>query len=58
LAGAALEAPPDTLRWDNGAFVGDGGAQTIADLAAYAFGTAALPPGMEAGLDAQTVYRD
>ena len=58
LAGAALEASPDTLRWDNGAFVGDGGAQTIADLALYAHGTGALPPGVEGGLDAQTVYRD
>jgi carbon-monoxide dehydrogenase large subunit len=58
LAGAALEASPDTLRWDSGAFVGDGGSQTIADLAGYAYGTGPLPPGVEAGLDAQTVYRD
>jgi carbon-monoxide dehydrogenase large subunit len=58
LAGAALETSPDTLRWDNGAFVGDDGAQTIADLALYAHGTGALPPGVEGGLDAQTVYRD
>jgi aerobic carbon-monoxide dehydrogenase large subunit len=58
LAGAALETSPDGLRWDNGAFVGDGGAQTIADLALYAHGTGELPPGVEGGLDAQTVYRD
>jgi aerobic carbon-monoxide dehydrogenase large subunit len=58
LAGAALETSPDTLRWDSGAFVGDGGTQTIADLALYAHGTGALPPGVEGGLDAQTVYRD
>jgi carbon-monoxide dehydrogenase large subunit len=64
LAGVAMETPPERLRWDNGAFVsegtGDGGgrAQTIADLALYAHGTGALPPGVEAGLDAQTVYRD
>ena len=58
LAGAALETDASTLRWDNGAFVGDGGTQTIADLAMYAHGTGALPPGMEGGLDAQTVYRD
>ena len=32
--------------------------QTIADLALYAHGTGALPPGVEGGLDAQTVYRD
>ncbi len=37
----------------------DGGAiKTIADLALYAHGTGALPPGVEGGLDAQTVYRD
>jgi carbon-monoxide dehydrogenase large subunit len=58
LAGAALETAPDGLRWDNGAFVGDGGTQTIADLALYAHGTGPLPPGVEGGLDAQTVYRD
>jgi aerobic carbon-monoxide dehydrogenase large subunit len=61
LAGAALGAPPDSLAWDNGAFVaqGDGAeAKTIADLALYAHGTGALPPGIEGGLDAQAVYRD
>jgi carbon-monoxide dehydrogenase large subunit len=58
LSGAALEPAPDGLRWDNGAFVGDGGIQTIADLALYAHGTGELPPGVEGGLDAQTVYRD
>jgi len=64
LAGVAMEMPPERLRWDNGAFVSDGdgdGAgrvQTIADAALYAHGTGALPPGVEAGLDAQTVYRD
>jgi carbon-monoxide dehydrogenase large subunit len=61
LASVAMEVPEDGLRWDNGAFVGAGGsteAQTIADLALYAHGTGALPPGVEGGLDAQTVYRD
>jgi len=61
LAGAALGTAPDTLRWEGGAFVaaGDGAdAKTIADLALYAHGTGALPPGVEGGLDAQTVYRD
>ena len=33
-------------------------ARTIADIAPYAHGTGALPPGVEGGLDAQTVYRD
>jgi len=58
LAGAALDTPPDSLRWDNGAFVGPGGSRTIADLALYAHGSGQLPPGVEGGLDAQTVYRD
>jgi aerobic carbon-monoxide dehydrogenase large subunit len=58
LAGAAMETSPDSLQWSDGAFVGDGGSQTIADLALYAHGTGALPPGVEGGLDAQTVYRD
>ena len=56
LAGAALET--DDLEWDNGAFVGNGEMRTIADIALYAHGTGALPPGVEGGLDAQTVYRD
>ena len=61
LAGVALGASAESLRWDNGAFVADGdgsGTQTIADLALYAHGSGALPPGVEGGLDAQTVYRD
>jgi carbon-monoxide dehydrogenase large subunit len=61
LAGVALGAAPESLSWDNGAFVatGDGAeAQTIAELALYAHGSGALPPGVEGGLDAQTVYRD
>ena len=58
LAGAALETDPAALRWENGAFVGEGGQQTIADAAMYAHGTGELPPGVEGGLDAQTVYRD
>ncbi len=63
LAGAALEAPPETLTWSNGAWVsGDGNdptqVKTVEDLALYAHGTGALPPGVEGGLDAQTVYND
>jgi aerobic carbon-monoxide dehydrogenase large subunit len=63
LAGMALEAPPESLKWFNGAWVaadGDDPAQvkTIEDVALYAHGTGALPPGVEGGLDAQTVYRD
>ena len=61
LAGVALDAPPDSLKWANGAFMRDGDTgelKTIADIALYAHGTGALPPGVEGGLDAQTVYRD
>jgi carbon-monoxide dehydrogenase large subunit len=58
LAGVALDARPDALRWENGAFVADGESRTIADMALYAHGSGALPPGVEGGLDAQTVYRD
>jgi carbon-monoxide dehydrogenase large subunit len=63
LAGMALEAPPESLTWSNGAWVaGDGSdpaqVKTVEDLALYAHGTGALPPGVEGGLDAQTVYRD
>jgi aerobic carbon-monoxide dehydrogenase large subunit len=61
LAGAALGAEPESLRWGGGAFTSAGDppeSQTIADLALYAHGTGALPPGVEGGLDAQTVYRD
>jgi aerobic carbon-monoxide dehydrogenase large subunit len=63
LAGMALDAAPDTLNWSNGAWTsGDGSdparAQTIEDIALYAHGTGALPPGVEGGLDGQAVYRD
>ena len=61
LASVAVGTAPEKLTWENGAFVatGDGAQpQTIADLALYAHGTGALPPGVEGGLDAQTVYRD
>jgi carbon-monoxide dehydrogenase large subunit len=58
LAGVALQASPESLQWDNGAFVAESGTQTIADIALYAHGSGALPPGVEGGLDAQTVYRD
>ena len=60
LAGAALETPPDSLTWANGAFFSTSDpsqAKTIADVALYAHGTGVLPAGVEGGLDAQTVYR-
>jgi carbon-monoxide dehydrogenase large subunit len=58
LAGAALETSADALQWHDGAFVGSEGTRTIADMALYAHGSGALPPGVEGGLDAPTVYRD
>ncbi|HYH90474.1 MAG TPA: molybdopterin cofactor-binding domain-containing protein [Solirubrobacteraceae bacterium] len=58
LAGMALDAAPESLQWSNGAWAAGGELKTIEDLALYAHGTGALPPGVEGGLDAQTVYRD
>ncbi len=61
LAGVELETPAEELSWDNGAFVtrtDPARSRTIADVALYAHGSGALPPGVEGGLDAQTVYRD
>ena len=63
LAGMALDAAPETLEWSNGWWVGgdDGDpahVKTVEQIALYAHGTGALPPGVEGGLDAQTVYRD
>jgi carbon-monoxide dehydrogenase large subunit len=61
LASVALDTPAEGLKWSGGAFVSDKEStevKTIADLALYAHGTGALPPGVEGGLDAQAVYRD
>jgi carbon-monoxide dehydrogenase large subunit len=63
LAGMALGAAPETLTWSSGAWVaGDGSdpteVKTIEEIALYAHGTGELPPGVEGGLDAQTVYAD
>ncbi|MBV9819347.1 MAG: molybdopterin-dependent oxidoreductase [Solirubrobacterales bacterium] len=61
LAGVATGASAENLRWRDGAFAtaeDPAAGKTIADLAMYAHGTGALPPGVEGGLDAQTVYRD
>jgi carbon-monoxide dehydrogenase large subunit len=63
LAGAALEVDPETLTWSQGGWAaGDDGdparVKTIEEIALYAHGTGPLPPGVEGGLDAQTVYRD
>jgi carbon-monoxide dehydrogenase large subunit len=61
LAGMALDTDPDTLSWSNGAWVSGSDptqVKTIEDIALYAHGSGPLPPGVEGGLDAQTVYRD
>jgi carbon-monoxide dehydrogenase large subunit len=63
LAGAALNADPESLTPVKGGWAGGDGSdpdqvKTIEDIALYAHGTGALPPGVEGGLDAQTVYRD
>ena len=58
LAGMALETDPQTLTWANGAWAAGGQFKTLEDIALYAHGTGPLPPGVEGGLDAQTVYRD
>jgi carbon-monoxide dehydrogenase large subunit len=58
LAGVDIGTPPESLSWDNGAFVSGPESRTIADIALYAHGTGELPPGVEGGLDAQTVYSD
>jgi carbon-monoxide dehydrogenase large subunit len=63
LAGMALEAPAESVRWFNGAWIkGDGTdptqVKTIEDIALYAHGTGELPPDVEGGLDAQAVYSD
>jgi carbon-monoxide dehydrogenase large subunit len=58
LAGMALDAAPESLEWRNGAWASGDAYKTIEDIALYAHGTGALPPRVEGGLDAQTVYRD
>jgi len=62
LAGMALDASPETLTWSNGAWAAGGTdptqVKTVEDLALYAHGTGELPPGVEGGLDAQTVYTE
>ena len=62
LAGVALGTAPESLTLAQRRLRGGrrrrARPKTIAELALYAHGTGALPPGVEGGLDAQTVYRD
>jgi carbon-monoxide dehydrogenase large subunit len=55
---AAVDLGAEAVTWDDGAFTAGDQSRTIADIALYAHGTGALPPGVEGGLDAQTVYTD
>ena len=58
IAGAGLRAAPEQLTWGDGRFMTeDGQSATIADVVLYSYGSGELPPGVEGGLDAQTVYR-
>jgi aerobic carbon-monoxide dehydrogenase large subunit len=56
LAGMALQTAPDSLEWSNGAWATGESYKTIEAIAMYAHGSGPLPPGVEGGLDAQTVY--
>jgi carbon-monoxide dehydrogenase large subunit len=56
LAGMAIGVPPGSLRWQDGAWVNGSQSKTLEDVALYAHGSGALPPGVEGGLDAQAVY--
>jgi aerobic carbon-monoxide dehydrogenase large subunit len=58
LAGMALGTDPNALEWSGGAWANGDEIQTIEQIALYAHGTGELPPGVEGGLDAQTVYKD
>ena len=56
LAGMALQTAPESLEWSNGAWSAGDSHKTIEAIAMYAHGSGPLPPGVEGGLDAQTVY--
>jgi len=59
IAGVLLEAAPEDLVWERGRFEVrglPGRAVTLAELAAAAHAAKTLPPGMEPGLEATTVW--
>jgi aerobic carbon-monoxide dehydrogenase large subunit len=59
VASAMLEAAPEDLEWEKGRFFVKGDPEkgaTIAEIALAAHGSVELPPGVEGGLDAETVY--
>ena len=58
VAGAMLEVPPDSLRYENGHWsAGAGDGVRIQEVAARAFGGYEMPEGLDGSLDAQTTYR-
>ncbi len=59
IAAALLEAAPEDLVWEPGRFVvrgAPGRAATLAEVAAAAHAGRGLPPGLEPGLEATTVW--
>jgi aerobic carbon-monoxide dehydrogenase large subunit len=59
VAAAMLEASPDDLEWEKGRWMVKGDPEkgvTIQEIAMAARGSVELPAGVEAGLDAETVY--
>ena len=59
VAAAMLEASPDDLEWEKGCWLVKGDPEkyaTIQEIAMAARGSVELPAGVEAGLDAETVY--
>ena len=59
VAAAMLEAAPEDLEWVSGRWTVKGDPEqgaTIQEIAMAARGPIELPPGVEAGLDAETVY--
>jgi aerobic carbon-monoxide dehydrogenase large subunit len=59
VAAAMLEASADDLEWEKGRWLVKGDPEkyaTIQDIAMAARGSVELPAGVEAGLDAETVY--
>jgi carbon-monoxide dehydrogenase large subunit len=59
VASAMLEVAPEDLEWEKGRWFVSGDREqgaTIQEIAMAARGSVELPPGVEAGLDAETVY--
>ena len=59
VAGAMLEAEPESLDYDNGHWTAAGRPEgvRIQEVAARAFGAFEMPDGLDGSMDAQTTYR-